>query len=60
MAMSSVQAIKAFFERDDKISPGGGRKLDMAELKGLTKEDRAELGQLACKELGEEWQAPPK
>lgn len=50
--MKAIPALKKFF--DD----GGphGRKLTMEELKDLSKEDRQELGQLACIELGEEFE----
>jgi hypothetical protein len=58
MAKSSVQAIKAYFERPDNIAPNGGCKLEMSELKELTNDERAELGQLCCAEIGEEWQPP--
>lgn len=55
--MSSVQAIKGFFERDDKHSPGGGKKIDMTDLKTLSPEARKELGELCAKEIGVEIQA---
>lgn len=51
--MKSIAAIKHFFESE----PHGSR-VSMDELKELSKEDRAELGQLACVELGEEWEEP--
>ena len=58
-SMSGMVALKRFLERDDEISPGGGRKVPVAELKALTEADKLELGPLACAELGVEWQ-PPK
>jgi hypothetical protein len=54
--MKAIAAIKAFFERTDTIAPHGGRKVEMAELKGLSAGDRTELGQLACAQLGVEFQ----
>ena len=44
--MTRIKAIKTFFEAD------GGRKVSMQEMKKLTDDDKNELGQLACKELG--------
>lgn len=38
---SNVKGIKTFFEAD------GGRKVEMSELKALTREDREELGRLS-------------
>jgi hypothetical protein len=46
--MKSITAIKTYFESDPH-----GRKVTMDELKGLTPPERAELGRLACVELGE-------
>ena len=45
--MKATRAIKLFFEQN------GGRKVTMAEFKSLTTEERAELGELCCIELGE-------
>jgi len=42
--ISNVTAIKKFFEN-------GGRKVEMAEMKALTIEDREELGKLCIEEL---------
>lgn len=52
--MKAIPAIKRFFE-------GGphGRKVDMAELKELTHDERQELGRLCCEALGEEWEPTP-
>lgn len=47
--MKTVEALKAFFESDPH-----GRKVTMDELKALTKEERAELAQMAADELGVE------
>jgi len=55
MAMTSTQALKKYLERDDAISPGGGKPLKMTELKELSNDERAELGKLAAAALGEEW-----
>lgn len=46
--LNNIQAIKEYFAKD------GGRPVTMQELKDLSKEDRAELGALAAKELGAE------
>ena len=43
--MSDVVAIKRFFEKD------GDRQVTMNEMRSLSKEERAELGELARKEL---------
>ena len=59
MGMSRIVAIKTFFQREDKISPQGGRKVSMPELKVLTDEDKAELGAMCCEALGEEMTAKP-
>lgn len=50
--MGRIEAIKTFFQRKDRITPEGGRTVDMSELKGLSSNDREELGNLAAKELG--------
>jgi hypothetical protein len=55
MAMSSLKAIRTYFEEGQH-----GRKVGMDEIKALSPEERAELGQLACVEIGEEWQPPAK
>ena len=44
--VSNVTLIKKFFEL-------GGRKVEMAEMKALTAEDREELGKLARIALGQ-------
>ncbi len=46
--LNNVQAIRMYFAKD------GGREVTLAEMKELTREDRAELGALAAKELGVE------
>lgn len=46
--ISGVMAIKRFFEAD------GGYQVTLTELKALNSVERAELGQLAAKELGVE------
>ena len=51
--MKAIPAIKKFFEADD------GAKVTMDELKALDKQERAELGRLACVELGEEFEETP-
>ncbi len=51
MALSNVVAIKQHFMRADSITPAGGRKIDMAELKALSMEARAELGPLCRAEM---------
>ena len=50
--MNRITAIKTYFEQDDKVSPGGGRRVEMAELKALTSEERDELGELCAVALG--------
>jgi hypothetical protein len=50
--VKTVQALKAYFEAEPH-----GRKIDMTELKALSKEDRHELAALACIELGEKYEA---
>lgn len=49
--MKSIVAIKRFFEADPH-----GRKVDMAELKELSIDERDELGRLCCAALGVEWE----
>lgn len=53
--MKAIPAIKKFMEREPN-----GRKVSMDELKELSKEDRTELGKLACVELGEEFEESNK
>ena len=50
--MTSVRAIRAFFEKD------GGRRMALAELQALTLEERQELAALCAKELGVEIATP--
>lgn len=45
--MTPAKAIKTYFEQD------GGRRVDLAEMKSLSREERNELGKLACEALGE-------
>lgn len=52
MSITSMPAIKRYFESEPH-----GRKCTMEELKALSPEERTELGQMAAKELGEEWVA---
>lgn len=56
--MKSIDAIRIFFERDDKISPGGGRKMENAEIMFFARSNPTgslrELAELAAKELGVE------
>ena len=53
--MKPVAAIRKFFERDDAISPGGGRKVPMAELKELILSgEKGEMATLCARELGVE------
>jgi hypothetical protein len=52
--MKSIKAIKTYFE----AQPYGSR-VGMDEIKQLTSEERAELGRLACAELGEEFEESP-
>lgn len=47
--MKNVPAIKKFFESEPH-----GRKVTMDELKDMGKDERNELGALACIELGAE------
>ena len=44
--MTNIKAIKTFFEAD------GGKKIEMAECKALSKEERNELGAMCCEALG--------
>ena len=44
--MTTVQTIKSFFEAD------GGRKVDLAEFRKLSTQERDDLGQLCGKALG--------
>ena len=50
-AMKSIPAIKKFFEAEPH-----GRPVSMQEMKDLTVQERAELGELACAELGQEFE----
>lgn len=52
MEMTRVQAIKTYFERVDNISPEGGRKVEMKEMKDLGGTGLAALGKLCAEELG--------
>lgn len=52
MSMARITAIKTFFERSDSITPDGGRKITMDELRALSNDDRNELAELAARELG--------
>ena len=52
--MTRLNALRTFFHRTDQFAPEGGRKIEMQELKDLTKAERDELGELAAKELGVE------
>ena len=52
--MKTIEAIKVFFEK------GNGRKVTMEELKALSAAERAELAQLAAKELGVELEPSTK
>lgn len=49
--MKSIPAIKRYFEAEPN-----GRKITMDELKGLSADERQELGLLACTELGTEFE----
>ena len=53
-AISAVKAIKTYFEQKDRISPGGGRKVTMDELKGLDSTERQAVGRMAAEALGME------
>lgn len=46
--ISNLAAIRKFFEKEPR-----GRKVEMAELKALTPNERDELGSLSKKELSE-------
>ena len=48
--MKAIKAIMTFFEKD------GGRKVTLDEMKKLTPEERKEFGELACKELREQFE----
>ena len=54
--VSPLVAIKKFMERDDKHSPGGGRKVETKEFVGIPKGEKDELGKLAAMELGPEFE----
>lgn len=47
--MTAAAAIKTYFESEPH-----GRKVTMAEMKALSKEERTELGRLCAKALGVE------
>lgn len=49
------QLIQIFFARKDAITPNGGAKVGVGEMKDLPKEDRKELAQLCAEELGMEF-----
>ena len=52
---TNVRAIKAYFAREDDISPEGQNmtaKEMMVQVKALTSDDKKELGALAAAELG--------
>lgn len=51
--MKGTQAIKQYFEQEPN-----GRKVETKELLACSKEERAELGKLACEALGVEYDAP--
>lgn len=53
--LSSVKAIKTFFQLPDQFTadPSGGKPVNMAEMKELSKADRDELGELCNAELAE-------
>lgn len=48
--MKTVEAIQTYFSAEPH-----GRKVQISEFKELTAEDRRELAELACKELGVEY-----
>lgn len=50
--LNKVTAIKRYFEQDDKLSPGGGKKVGTPEMAALGNDGRQELAVLAAKELG--------
>lgn len=55
--MKAIQCIKTFFERDDELSPGGGREVKTSELMELRKADQAgynEVVKLCAVALGVE------
>lgn len=52
--MNAIQAIKKYFGEGPH-----GREVTMKELRAISKEDRLELGKLACSELGEEFTPGP-
>jgi hypothetical protein len=54
MATNRIKAIRDYFQQQDPQAPDGGRKVTMDELKGLTAEDKDELGVLCASALGEE------
>lgn len=53
--MKAIVAIKRFFEADPH-----GRKVEMAELKELSMEERDELGRLCADALGVEFEPSAK
>lgn len=52
MTANRITLIKSFFERADAITPSGGRKVEMNELKALSAKDREELAVMIAKETG--------
>lgn len=51
--MRPLTAIKRYFETEPHARP-----LRAPEIKELSREDRMELGRLACEELGEPFEDP--
>lgn len=51
--MKGIVAIKRYFESEPY-----GRKVEMSEMQSLSKDEKAELGQLACDELGQPYEPP--
>jgi hypothetical protein len=51
--MKGIAAIKQYFESGEQ-----GRKVTMGELRDLSKQERRELAEGACEELGVEYEAP--
>lgn len=47
--MTAIAAIKRFFEEDGNDAS----KINLQELKQLARDERQELGRLACEQLGE-------
>lgn len=61
--MKATDAIHGFFERQDAISPNGGRKVENRELLDYAQKNgpgsTRELGELCAAELGVELDAMP-